>query len=86
VLQTLNDHAILRGAELQDALAGSPEELRLALETLSHEELTRIWTALEEPYQLSVSYVVQVVEIDSDREAVQVPPVLVREIAYVEAV
>lgn len=80
VLQVFNDHAILSGSDLQDGLT----ELHITLETLSLEELTRVWDALKEPYQLSVSYLVQLVTIDSDHEPVQTSPVLVRESTYTQ--
>ncbi|MFQ5813114.1 MAG: DUF4255 domain-containing protein [Anaerolineae bacterium] len=82
VLQVLNDHVILRGSDLRDTLQGGTEELRLTLETLSLEELTRVWDALKESYQLSVPYLVQVVTIDSDHEPVQAGPVVVKETEY----
>jgi Pvc16 N-terminal domain len=75
VLQVFTDHGILRGADLKDDLVGEPNELRLTLETLSLEELTRIWSALQESYQLSASYRVQVVRIDSGHEPYRVSPV-----------
>jgi hypothetical protein len=84
VLQVCNDHAVLRGADLQDSLAGSDEQLRVTLETLSLEDLTRIWYSLSEPYRPSVTYEVQVVSIDSDLEPKQTPPVLTRETIYAE--
>lgn len=82
VLQVFHDHPTLRGPLLQDALAGGDEELRLTLEPLTLEELTRVWDALKEPYQLSVSYLVQVVDIDSHREPVEVSPVGVKSTTY----
>lgn len=78
VLQVFNDHMLLRGSDLQEALRDSAEELRLSLETLSLEELTRVWGALFEPYQLSVSYSVQVVTIDSALEPSKATPVETR--------
>jgi hypothetical protein len=78
VLQLLNDHTQLRGADLQDSLAGSTDEFRVSLETLTLEELTRVWYSLSEPYDLSVSYEVQIVTIDSDKESLKEVPVLVR--------
>lgn len=84
LLQVMNDHSILRGSDLGDSLKGSPIELRVVLETLTLEELTRIWNALEEPYQLSVTYMVQVVNIDSDLEPVQASPVTVKEAKYTQ--
>jgi hypothetical protein len=82
VLQLLNDHAILRGADLQDSLIGANDEFRVTLETLSLEELTRIWFSLSEPYDLSVSYEVQVIRIDSDFEVVYGAPVVSRKAGY----
>jgi hypothetical protein len=88
VLQTFQDNSILRGAHFtgQAPLDGSDEQFRLTLETLSLEELTRIWTALAEPYQLSVSYLVQVVKIDSDRDPRRREPVLDRVMEYDQVV
>lgn len=86
VLQLFNDHAILRGADLQDSLAGSDDEFRITLETLTLEELTRVWFSLSEPYDLSVSYEVQVVKIDSDLEAVQNASVISRKTGYAQIV
>lgn len=82
VLQVFNDHAILRGSDLQESLRGTTEQLRLSLETLTLEELTQVWYSLQEPYQLSVSYLVQVVTIESSLEPALAPPVLVRNSTY----
>lgn len=84
VMQVFNDHNTIRGSDLKDALEGGTEELRLTLDTLSLEELARVWDALKEPYQLSVSYMVQLVTIDSDHEPIQVSPVAVKEAKYTE--
>lgn len=86
VLQLFNDHSQLLGADLQDSLAGSTDEFRINLETLTLEELTRVWYSLSEPYDLSVSYEVQVVTIDSDLEAMEEPPVLARTTTYSQIV
>ena len=59
VLQVFNDRPILRGSDLKDSLLNTQVELRMILEAPSLEELTRIWHALQEPYQLSVTYMVQ---------------------------
>jgi hypothetical protein len=75
VLQVFTDQPVLRGPDLRDDLAGEPAELRLTLETLTLEELTRVWQSLGEPYQLSASYKVEVVRLDSRRPAVRAPAV-----------
>ena len=66
VMQTFHDHARLRGADLQGDLAGATQEFQVALETLALEDIARIWNALHQPYQLSVSYEVAIVYIDSE--------------------
>jgi hypothetical protein len=82
VLQVFNDFSILRGTDLRGVLAGTGEQLRVNLEALTIEELSLIWEALAEPYQLSVTYLVQVVKIDSDLEALRSSPVLERDASY----
>ena len=82
VLQVFNDHAILRGNDLQGVLQNTTEQLRINLEALSLEELSRVWEALGEPYQLSVTYLVQVAKIDSDVELIKSAPVLEKEATY----
>ncbi|MGZ9233910.1 MAG: DUF4255 domain-containing protein [Anaerolineales bacterium] len=77
ILQIFHDHPTLRGADLQDDFAGTEVELNVRLESLSLEEITRVWDALEGSYQLSVSYEVSVVNIDSAIEPERVSPVVV---------
>ena len=84
VLQVLNDHSILRGADLQGILQGTTDQLRVVLETLSLEDLSLVWDALSEPYQLSVSYLVQVVCIDSALEPVHTSTVLEKNTQYTQ--
>jgi len=84
VLQIFNDHAILRGADLRGVLQNSTEQLRVNLEALTVEELSLVWEALGEPYQLSITYLVQVAKIDSDLELVKSSPVLDREATYTQ--
>jgi hypothetical protein len=84
VLQVFNDHSILRGADLQGILQGTTEQLRITLEALSLEDLSLIWDALNEPYQLSVSYLVQVVKIDSEFEPVQSSLVVEKDTKYTQ--
>lgn len=82
VLQVFNDHAIVRGADLKGTLQGTTEQLRINLEALTLEELSLVWYALGEPYQLSVTYLIQVVKIDSDREPLKSGPVLKKNVEY----
>ena len=64
-MQALYDRAITIHTEegFEDS-----EELRISLMPLTLEEQTRIWEALQEPYQLSVCYQVRVAHIQSDRQ------------------
>jgi Pvc16 N-terminal domain len=67
VLQLIHDHPTLRGADFppDNDFSGTQTELNVRLETMGLEEITRVWEALEGSYQLSVSYEVSVVDIDS---------------------
>ena len=62
---------------MQGDFIGTNLELRVRLEPLSLEETTRIFDALEGPYQLSVSYEVSVVYIDAAIEPESISPVQV---------
>lgn len=82
ILQLFNDAPVLRGGDLRDSLQGSSAEFRIFLETLTLEELTRVWGALQEPYQTSLSYLVQLVHIDSEIPAEAASPVMTGETTY----
>jgi len=71
-------------ARIVERFGGEPQlaQLRVALEALSLEDLSLVWDALSEPYQLSVSYVVQTVSIDSALEPVNTTPVLQKQTVY----
>jgi hypothetical protein len=75
VLQVFHSRPILRGADLEAEFTGTEVKLHLRLEPLTLEEITRVWEALEESYQLSVSYEVSVVHIDTALEPERVTPV-----------
>ena len=63
------DNAILGGTILQGSLEGTSEELRIVLNSISLDDLTKIWSAFqEEGYRLSVSYLVTPTNIDSTRD------------------
>jgi len=66
VLQVLYDHPLLSGADLQGDLSGTLVQLTARLESMSLEDITKVWYALERSYELSVSYEVTVVYIDSE--------------------
>jgi uncharacterized protein DUF4255 len=77
VLQLFHSHPVLAGADLQAEFAGTQVELRVRLEPLMLEEITRVWEALDGSYQLSVSYEVSVVNIMPELEPEQVSPVTI---------
>jgi hypothetical protein len=77
VLQALYDHPTLRGADLQNGFKGTGVEITARLEPLSLEDLSHLYYALERSWQLSISYEVTVVYIESQFEPDEISPVLV---------
>lgn len=69
-MQILYDNAIVKGAALQElgVLQDTAEELRIILNPVSMEDITKLWSAFMRSYRLSVSYEVKVIYIDSERE------------------
>jgi hypothetical protein len=62
------DSGILAGTVLQGALAGTGAELRLTLNPMSVEDMTRIWSVFPNSnYRPSVTYLVTPASIDSDQ-------------------
>jgi hypothetical protein len=49
------------------SLLGEFEQVKLHLSPVSLEDLTKVWTALEQPYRVSAAYLVSVVQIESKR-------------------
>jgi hypothetical protein len=60
---------------LKAEFSGTDVELKMRLEPMILEEITRVWEALAESYQLSVSYEVTVVNIHADLAPELVAPV-----------
>lgn len=82
-MRVLHDHALLGAAELQAALPGSDvhnqiDRVRIRHQPLSLEEMTKLWSAFQTNYQLSVAYQVAVVLIESKRPVRAALPVLRR--------
>lgn len=63
-LQVLHDGAILSGPQLQGGLAGTDEALKITFVPLTLEEKSRVWSAIQKPYRLSLNYEVRVVDLD----------------------
>ncbi|HEY1758757.1 MAG TPA: DUF4255 domain-containing protein [Bryobacteraceae bacterium] len=80
-MQILYDRTILESSDLSGALGASGEEIRLILNSVSLEELTRVWQALEIPYRLSVCYIARVVIVDSQQEQFG-QPIVYRKVTY----
>jgi len=78
IMQSLHDHSGFAGADLAGDLRGTAHNFHVRIETLSLEELTRVWDSLDRPYQLSVSYEAAVVLIESETSE-RTAPVVVAE-------
>ncbi|WP_247828961.1 DUF4255 domain-containing protein [Arthrobacter antioxidans] len=52
---------------LHSSLRGDLERLKIALDPLSMEDLTKIWTALTIPFRASAAYSISAVELESQR-------------------
>jgi hypothetical protein len=78
VLQVVNDHPRLRGADLQETLADTDAELRLSIEATTLSESSNLWYSLQAPFQLAVPVRLQVAVIESHHAPYQTSPVLTR--------
>jgi Pvc16 N-terminal domain len=67
-MQIFYDNAIVTGVAIQGSPPDKPEELRIILNPISLEDITKLWSSFMRPYHLSVSYEVKVIYIDSERE------------------
>jgi Pvc16 N-terminal domain len=77
VLQLFHFKAHFRGPDLRGQFLGTRNELFVRLETLTLDEITRVWEGLNGSYQLSVSYEVSMVNIAAALERQRISPVLV---------
>jgi uncharacterized protein DUF4255 len=77
ILQLFYSRPLFRGSDLRAQFAGTGAQLHVRLETLSLDEITRVWEGLNGSYQLSVSYEVSLVDIDAALEPESFTPVLV---------
>ena len=80
-MQVLYDRPILEGADLSGSLGTTGEAIRMVLNPVSLEELTRVWQALEISYRLSVCYLARVIILDSEQEQFG-QPVVYKRITY----
>ena len=63
-MRVLHEQPVLDLAELGPAPAGGVDRVRVTLQPLSLEEMTKLWTIFQTPYRLSVVYEATVVLID----------------------
>ena len=82
-MSTLYDHPLLGQAEIAAALPGNDlgnqiERVRITLQPLSIEDISKLWAGFQMQYRLSVAYEVAVVLIDTTRPTIAAPPVLAR--------
>ena len=68
---------------LHVSLRGEFEQVKICLDPLSLEDISKIWTALTRPYRLSAAYTVSVVQIESRRIRTVPAPVQKRRIHIV---
>lgn len=66
-MQVLYDNALLRAPYLEGTLADNQEELRIASESYSTEQLAQAWQFGDSPYKLSLMYRVGPVLLESTR-------------------
>ncbi len=85
VMQTLYDHAVIRGSLLQGGLSTAAEELRVTLAALTLEEVAEVWGTFSQPYRLCVPYIVKAVFLESARTSSS-EPVRVKRLNFVSAV
>src|SRR6185437_2357023 len=82
-MSVLYDHALLGPDEIKLALPGSDlerqvERVRITLQPLSVEEISKLWTGFATQYRLSVGYEVSVALIDSTQPVKTPLPVFTR--------
>jgi hypothetical protein len=75
ILQVFYDTVSLTAGRLVNTLSGRPFEFFVRLEPLSLEQITRVWDALDRPYELCVSYEVSIVPIESALQPERIVPV-----------
>jgi hypothetical protein len=64
-MQVLYNNPVLSGTQLLGQLAGTDQALKISLSPLTIEERARVWYAIQQPYHLSVTYEVRVVNLDA---------------------
>lgn len=82
-MEILEERAILSGPLLDPAYPWQPEDaLRVYLDSVSHEDMMRLWDLLDPKYRLSVPYVVRTAKLSPAAVSASAPPVLSRTNVY----
>ena len=65
----IHDGLVTGGGQsiLHASLRGEFERVKVTLEPLTVEDLSKVWTAITQPYRISAAYMVNVVQIESQR-------------------
>lgn len=88
-MSTLHDNCLLGADQIRNAsgasvpgndLDGQAERVRITLQPLSVDEMSKLWPGFQTSYRLSVAYEVSVVLIESQRPASAPLPVLERKV------
>jgi hypothetical protein len=66
VLQALYEGPIISGPQLLGTLANTTESLKVCRTSLTIDEVTDIWRAVNKPFRLSATYEVRVVNLDAE--------------------
>jgi Pvc16 N-terminal domain len=77
-MSILHEHPLLTPAEIKAALPGNDlheqvEQIRITPQPLSPEDLSRLWSIFQAPYEISVAYQVSVVLMTCQRKAIKDP-------------
>jgi Pvc16 N-terminal domain len=79
-MSILHEHPLLTAAEIKAALPGNDlheqvEQIRITPQPLSPEDLSRLWSIFQAPYEISVAYQVSVVLMTCERKTTEVPEI-----------
>jgi hypothetical protein len=81
-MQVFYDNTVLSGSTLKGSLAAKNEELRIILDNLSIDDMTKIWSTFQgKPYKPFACYIVSPVMIDSTRD-MNIQRVISRDTGY----
>jgi hypothetical protein len=75
VLQHFHDNpefSTLSGVPIGNSFGGASREVRVRPDMLSLEQLTQMWSAFSAPYRTAVSFLVEVVAIDSGQPPIEI--------------